>query len=32
MAENKRKKKSMQTVLHDKIIERKGEWLIGANT
>ena len=29
---NKRKKKSMQTVLHGKIKERKNDWLIGANT
>ena len=29
---NKGKKKSMQTVLHGKIKERKNDWLIGANT
>ena len=27
-----RKKKNMQTALYGKIKERKGEWLIGANT
>ena len=32
MAQNKRKKKSMQTVLYGKIKERKGELLIGAST
>ena len=32
MAQNKRKKKSMQTALYGKIKYRRGEWLIGANT
>ena len=32
MASNKRKKRGMQIALYGKIKERKGEWLIRANT
>ena len=32
MAQNKKKKKNMQTALYAKTKERKDEWLIGANT